>query len=502
MAKPSMLDAIIASQKEKNPGLQTTSKSLEDALAGHDTLSAADLKKLLAGGSLDSPAAPASNVIDIAQDIKIIAENSAVERANDEVVAELIVKDAENTERIATSNEEMQVIQQDNDLTHEEKLEQIELVRDELEVLRQIESNTRQQEQQESTIFRPDQNSNSSSMLSGIMGFLGGGLTGALGGLFAGAGMGAAAGGIGGALTKGIIGFIGTVFKTLLRGATILMLVGGIASGLVEGIKEYKETGELGKAIWAGLAEFVDFISLGLINKEDMDKLADYVSEQWKSFEKSIMEFIDYITPSFMKDKKTESGTEVGLISRLITTKGETLSTLDFESSTKKVTGEEIKNNRGDNFYKVNVDGKEYRVSKDTYFSAKGFADNGNKDLAASILEERGKIETPQFTDSAPEKIKGTVGDFSVNETLQMNYDMFGNEIVSTPKRTTADNIVRQTESNNALKDAIMSNPAPVVVNAPTTNTSMQHTTALPNIKARDDSPKLFDTYGNAGAMW
>lgn len=70
------------------------------------------------------------------------------------------------------------------------------------------------------------------------------------------------------------------------------------------------------------------------------------------------------------------------------------------------------------------------------------------------------------------------------------------------PKKKTADNVMRQTESNNALKDAIMSNPAPVIVNAPTTNTSMQHTTALPNIKARDDSPKLFDTYGNAGAMW
>ena len=383
----------------------------------------------------------------------------------------------------------------------EEKAEEIDLIRDEIDVLKQIEENTRKESIVPKSLYGTGDNTNS-SLGAGLMGFLGGGLAGGIGGLFAGLGTGAAGSGIIAAITGGLKKFIGKLFTGLLKGAVIFTVIGSIANGLIDGLEEYKKSGDLKEANWAGLAGVLEFISLGLVDKETLDKFRDYVEEQWKSFEKSITEFIDYITPSFMKDKKTESGTEVGLISRLITTKGETLSTLDFESSTKKVTGEEIKNNRGDNFYKVNVDGKEYRVSKDTYFSAKGFADNGNKDLAASILEERGKIETPQFTDSAPEKIKGTVGDFSVNETLQMNYDMFGNEIVSTPKRTTADNIVRQTESNNALKDAIMSNPAPVIVNAPTTNTSMQHTTALPNIKARDDSPKLFDTYGNAGAMW
>ena len=485
-----MLDAIIASQKEKNPGLQTTSKSLEDALAGHDTLSAADLKKLLAGGSLDSPAAPASNVIDIAQDIKILAENSEVERANDEMVAELIVKDAENTERIATSNEEMQVIQQDNDLTHEEKLEQIELVRDELEVLRQIESNTRQQEQQKSTIFRPDQNSNSSSMLSGIMGFLGGGLTGALGGLFAGAGMGAAAGGIGGALTKGIIGFIGTVFKTLLKGATILLVVGGIASGLVEGIKEYKETGELGKAIWAGLAEFVDFISLGLINKEDMDKLADYVSEQWKLFEQSIKDFIDFITPDFLKKNVVETdlgkSETAGVGGRMLANTGDTLSTIDFKSGNDVFTGSESRSEMGrENDFTVTHNGKQYKVDKQIYKNVKMYLEQGYPEKALYTLEaNKDKIEA---LSKAPVGMSAK----DVNSyTSGLDFDENALNI-SVPEKTNADVVVKQSESNAAARQDTGAGSAPILVNAPTTNTSMQHTTSLPQVKPRNDESTL-----------
>lgn len=494
MAKPNMLDAIIAAQKDKNPNASISKGSLEDSLASVDTMSAADFKKLLAGESIQTAAAPASNIIEIAQDIKKLSENSETQVVAESKTIEIIENTNNNIEQINSGIDKMSDIQEDISLSPEEKAEQIALIKDEIEVLQQIESNTRGESIVPKSSYDTGE-SNQSGMMPGLMGFLGGGLAGGIGGLFAGLGTAAAGSGILAALTGGVKKFIVGIFKGLLKGAFILTIVGSLASGLIDALEEYKESGSIVEALWAGLSGFLEFLSFGLIDKEDIDKLREEVNSYWESFSNALMGFLDSITPDFLKDKKTESGTEVGPIGKFIATKGETVSTLDFESSNKKITGEEIKDNKGDNFYKVSVDGKEYRVSKDTYFSAKGFADGGNKELAASILEERGKIETPQFTDSAPEKIKGTIGDFPVNESAQMNYDMFGNEIISVPEKTTADTVIKQSESNAALKEAIAA-PAPVIVNAPTTNTSMQHTTALPQVKPRDyDTPNLLNNY-------
>jgi len=482
MAKQGALDSIIAAQREKNPSLNASKESIESALSGKDTISIADFKKILAGETLE--AAPkesvaASNVTEIADNIKVIAENSEVEKS--------VAKD-------------MIEVQEKLALTPEEKKEQIEVAKEQVDVLKSIEENTRA-----TTDSAPKEENkpeeSKGGFLSGLLGFLGGALSGGIAGLFAG-GVAGAGGGILSALVGGIKTFIITAFKALLKGAIITMLVGGLINGILDGLEEYKKSGSITEALWAGLAGFIEFLSFGLIDKEDLDAFSDLVKEQWDSLKKTILDWIDSMTPDFLKEKKTESSTAVSPVTRITAHDGEKLSELDI-SHTKslgdgkkedvRITGSETKNTAGENIFEVKVNGKDYRITKETYNLAKEAADSGNKARAVNIIEKNHVQEDADIKKVDPAK---RVGDIKINEDAQMNFDSNGMPInLGTPEQTTADAVIKQTEDNLASKEASTTSSAPIVVNAPTSNTVSSHTTSTAPLRATMDGPRLTDTY-------
>lgn len=490
-----MLDSIIAAQKEKNPSANISKSSLEDTLANVDTMSAADFKKLLAGESIQTAAtAPASNVIDIAQDIKKLSENSDTQVVAESKTIEIIENTNNNIEQMSSNIDKLNDIQEDISLTPEEKAEQIALIRDEIDVLKQIEANTR------GTSIVPKSSygtgdDKQSTMMPGLMGFLGGGLAGGISGLFAGIGTGASGSGILAALTGGITKFISKLFIGLLKGAVIFTIIGSLANGLVDALEEYKKSGDLVEAFWAGMGGVLEFLSLGFFDKEDLDKLREEVNSYWESFSNALTDFLDSITPDFLKDKVTDKGTSAGLITRMTADEGQLLSTIehkDPKTGEVAISGKEIKQKWGDNQFSVQVDGQEYRVSKKTYNAAKDLLDAGKTGQAKWLLKRHAEKENAEIQKTEASRAPK----ISLQEINKHTSSLDDSAVMLAPERTTADNVIRQTESNTALKEAIAGTPAPVIVNAPTNNTSMQHTTALPNIKARNnDVPNLINSY-------
>ena len=257
-----MLEVVLAAQKEKSGGEGPSLKSLEDALSGIDKISAADLKKLLAGESIG---APASNVIDIAQDIKVIAENSVVETVANTEMADNIDKLVEHQEETAQ--------------TQEEKDEQIDLVKEQNDLLGQIEENTRADGKiPPKRVTDIVQDQGGSGFLSGLLGFLGGGLAGGL---------------VGGALSSSIGKMmVGGLFK-LAKGSLITMFAGALATGVIDGFNEYKKTGDFKEALWAGFAGFTEFLTFGLIDKEALDALAERFKHDWNELMKGLRDFVE-----------------------------------------------------------------------------------------------------------------------------------------------------------------------------------------------------------------
>ena len=59
------------------------------------------------------------------------------------------------------------------------------------------------------------------------------------------------------------------IFKGLLKGFAIGTLIMSIVNGFIEGFKEYQKSGKIGEAIIAGLGGMIEFLTFGLISKED-----------------------------------------------------------------------------------------------------------------------------------------------------------------------------------------------------------------------------------------
>lgn len=86
----------------------------------------------------------------------------------------------------------------------------------------------------------------------------------------------------GGGFLDTIMSFLGTglikAFKALLNPGTILkalgrvfaigMIIGALFEGVMDGFDEFMKTGDIGKALIAGLAGIIDFLTFGLFDKE------------------------------------------------------------------------------------------------------------------------------------------------------------------------------------------------------------------------------------------
>lgn len=69
-----------------------------------------------------------------------------------------------------------------------------------------------------------------------------------------------------------------TLLKFFTKVLPIAAIIGSIASGLFAGFKEFSESGDIGKALIAGLGGILEFLTFGLIGKEQVQALVDWVS--------------------------------------------------------------------------------------------------------------------------------------------------------------------------------------------------------------------------------
>lgn len=118
-----------------------------------------------------------------------------------------------------------------------------------------------------------------------------------------------------GSLVDTITGFLGegfmTAFKTMFSPANILkslskvfaigMIVGALFEGIMDGFKEFQKSGDIGKAIIAGLAGVIDFITFGLFDKEKIKEvIGDFATWTNDHVLKPLLDFFTTMKDSFM----------------------------------------------------------------------------------------------------------------------------------------------------------------------------------------------------------
>jgi hypothetical protein len=96
----------------------------------------------------------------------------------------------------------------------------------------------------------------------------------------------------GGGLLDTIMGFLGEgfmsaiksifspkmLFKAISKVFAPLMIIGALVNGIMDGFKEFQETGDIGKALIAGLGGVLEFLTFGLIDKEALSNIIESVS--------------------------------------------------------------------------------------------------------------------------------------------------------------------------------------------------------------------------------
>lgn len=70
----------------------------------------------------------------------------------------------------------------------------------------------------------------------------------------------------------------GNILKSLGKVFGITMIIGSLVNGLMDGFKEFAESGDIGKALIAGLGGVLSFLTFGLFDKETVQNIVDSVS--------------------------------------------------------------------------------------------------------------------------------------------------------------------------------------------------------------------------------
>jgi hypothetical protein len=135
----------------------------------------------------------------------------------------------------------------------------------------------------------------SGGMLSTLLGVAGGFISGMLGSMFR-------------MLSKGLM----VAFRALLNPGVILralgkvfaigMIVGALFEGIMDGFNEYMKTGDIGKALIAGLAGVIDFITFGLFDKEKIKEvIGDFSKWTYEHLVKPFTDFLGGIKDKFLE---------------------------------------------------------------------------------------------------------------------------------------------------------------------------------------------------------
>lgn len=119
----------------------------------------------------------------------------------------------------------------------------------------------------------------------------------------------------GGGLMDTITGFMGTglmtAIKSIFSPANILkslgkvfaigMIIGALFEGVMDGFDEYMKTGDIGKALIAGLAGIIDFLTFGLFDKDKIKEvIGDFAAWTDEHLIQPFVKFISGIKDSFM----------------------------------------------------------------------------------------------------------------------------------------------------------------------------------------------------------
>lgn len=91
------------------------------------------------------------------------------------------------------------------------------------------------------------------------------------------------------------------ILKTLGKVFAIGMIVGALFEGVMDGFDEFMKTGDIGKALIAGLAGIIDFLTFGLFDKEKIKEvIGDFSKWIGDHLIKPFTDFIGSMKDSFM----------------------------------------------------------------------------------------------------------------------------------------------------------------------------------------------------------
>jgi len=93
----------------------------------------------------------------------------------------------------------------------------------------------------------------------------------------------------------------GAILKALGKVFAIGMIVGALFEGIMDGFEEFQKTGDIGKALIAGLAGIIDFLTFGLFDKDKIKEvIGDMAAWTEDHIIKPVTEFFTSMKDAFM----------------------------------------------------------------------------------------------------------------------------------------------------------------------------------------------------------
>jgi hypothetical protein len=91
------------------------------------------------------------------------------------------------------------------------------------------------------------------------------------------------------------------ILKALGKVFAIGMIIGALFEGVMDGFDEFTKSGDIGKALIAGLAGIIDFLTFGLFDKEKIKEvIGDFSKWTYDHLVKPFVDFITSVKDSFM----------------------------------------------------------------------------------------------------------------------------------------------------------------------------------------------------------